>query len=337
MSEVKTINRIAFDVKLTKINSESLKLLDKYFIFVSIKELSECTITNYRSDLHSWFKYIYLFQDNKSVLSIDEDDLTEFFHYCKLKGNGTRRLRRRMATISSFYLFLRKKKIHLNNPMDYIDRPRKDIDVRVQTYLTPQQISSMIKKLIELNDIRLLTYISLGLSSMARVNALRNIKWDNIDFEQLTIYDVKEKEGYIVDLYFDNFTKECLLKLLQHQKDRDIICPYVFATKHKTWTKPNSGTCNDWCKVAGRLINVPTLHNHDLRHSSATILKNNGANLEDISRLLNHKGTDVTIRHYIKENRTKLRESNLLYGALKDLSFTPQILDRGDLQCPNSN
>lgn len=311
--------RITFDVNKSELNEESVDLLKKYKSQMTIKELSEKTIYNYECDLYAWFSYIKIFQNNKSVLEIDEDDLSEYFYYRKTNGNNSRRMRGVMASISAFYIHLKKKRIHRENPMDFIDRPRKDTSVVVQTFLTQDQVDEMIEKLIDLGDIRLHTYICLGLSTMARVNALRNIKWDQIDFDENAIIGVKEKEGYIVDLDFDDYTKNLLLRLRKEQLNNKVTCEYVFATyHHDKWNAPTSSTCNDWCKKAGRLIDVPTLHNHDLRHSAATIAKSNGANLEDVSRMLNHKGTDVTLKHYIKEDKSKLKEAKAKFGALRN-------------------
>lgn len=313
--------RITFDVNKSELNKESVGLLKKYKSHMTIKELSEKTIYNYECDLYAWFSYIKIFQNNKSVLEIDEDDLSEYFYYRKTNGNNSRRMRGVMASISAFYIHLKKKRIHRENPMDFIDRPRKDTSVVVQTFLTQQQVDEMIEKLIDLGDIRLQTYICLGLSTMARVNALRNIKWDQVDFEENVIREVKEKEGYIVDLDFDDYTKELLLQLRKKRQNDNVNCEYVFAAYHSgRWKVPTSSTCNDWCKKAGNLIGIPTLHNHDLRHSAATIAKTNGANLEDVSRMLNHKSTDVTLKHYIKEDKSKLKEAKKKFGALRNMS-----------------
>lgn len=313
--------RITFDVNKSELNKESVDLLKKYKSYITIKELSEKTIYNYECDLYAWFSYIKIFQNNKSVLEIDEDDLSEYFYYRKTNGNNSRRMRGVMASISAFYIHLKKKRIQRENPMDFIDRPRKDTSVVVQTFLTQEQVDEMIEKLIELGDIRLQTYICLGLSTMARVNALRNIRWEQIDFENNLITEVKEKEGYIVDLDFDNYTKELLLQLKEKYQNDNVNCDYVFAVYHSGgWKVPTSSACNDWCKKAGSLIGVPTLHNHDLRHSAATIAKSNGANLEDVSRMLNHKSTDVTLKHYIKEDNSKLKEAKKKFGVLRNMS-----------------
>lgn len=311
--------RIKFDVPKDDINKESIKMFNKYKIDMSIKELSEKTIYNYETDLFSWFSYIYIFQDNKSVLEIDEDDLTEYFYYRKSEGNNSRRLKRIMSSISAMYLYLRKKKIIKENPMEFIDRPRKDTDVVIQTFLTQDQVDLMLMKLKELNNLQIETYILVGLSTLARVNALSNIRWEQIDWDEMTINGVLEKEGYIVDLDFDEYTKDLLLKLKQEREEKGIDCEYVFISLYDgKYSKVENTTCNGWCKKIGTLIGVPTLHNHDLRHSGATLMKNNGANLEDISKILHHASTDVTLKHYIKADNSKLKESKKKFGALRN-------------------
>ena len=145
--------RIMLKVEPEKLNMESMKLFKKYKVDMSIKELSEKTIYGYETDLMAWFSYIYIFQANKSVLEIDEDDLTENFYYRKSEGNNSRRIKRLMSSISAMYLYLKKKRINKENPMEFIDRPRKDTDVVVQTFLTQEQVDLMITKLEELGDI----------------------------------------------------------------------------------------------------------------------------------------------------------------------------------------
>lgn len=132
------------------INSETKSLVSRYQMDMELRELSEKTINQYISDLHSWFSYILDNQNNKSVLEIKEDDLTDFFYYCKREGNNSRRIKRRMASISAFYKYLRKKRLIVENPCEFIDRPKKDVDVNVQTFLTQEQVFLMKYKLKEL-------------------------------------------------------------------------------------------------------------------------------------------------------------------------------------------
>ena len=299
--------------KLKQINSETQKLMQKYKIDMSLRDLSPKSIYSYEKDLNQWFIYILDHQFNQCVTELSDDDITEFLYFCKQEGNNVERMKRRMAAISAFYKFLRKKKLIKENPTEFMDRPKKGMPVTVQTYLTPEQVDLMRTKLTEYGDLQLKTYAMFSLSTMARVNAIANLKWEQIDFEARECRDVLEKEGYIVELSFSNEVKELLLALKKEREDKGINdYGWVFYSRYNNETKPiSNGTLLEWCKKIGNMIGVPTLHCHDFRHSGATLLKNMGMSLEDISELLHHSGTDVTSKFYIKKDTSKIK-------ALKD-------------------
>lgn len=299
--------------KLKQINPETQKLMQKYKIDMSLRDLSPKSIYSYEKDLNQWFIYILDHQFNQCVTELSDDDITEFLYFCKQEGNNVERMKRRMAAISAFYKFLRKKKLIKENPTEFMDRPKKGMPVTVQTYLTPEQVDLMRTKLTEYGDLQLKTYAMFSLSTMARVNAIANLKWEQIDFEARECRDVLEKEGYIVELSFSNEVKDLLLALKKEREDKGINdYGWVFYSRYNNETKPiSNGTLLEWCKKIGDMIGVPTLHCHDFRHSGATLLKNMGMSLEDISELLHHSGTDVTSKFYIKKDTSKIK-------ALKD-------------------
>ena len=152
-------------------------------------------------------------------------------------------------------------------------------------------------------------YALFSLSTMARVNAVRNTRWDAIDFENRMVLGVLEKEQRVVDLMFNEEVKELLFVLKKFREENELMDGgYVFAiSTSKEDTQPiSASTADKWCKKIGKMIGEPTLHPHDFRHSGATLLKNAGMSLEDVSSLLNHMGTDVTKKFYIKEDKSKL-------------------------------
>ena len=208
--------------KLKQINPETQKLMQKYKIDMSLRDLSPKSIYSYEKDLNQWFIYILDHQFNQSVTELSDDDITEFLYFCKQEGNNVERMKRRMAAISAFYKFLRKKKLIKENPTEFMDRPKKGMPVTVQTYLTPEQVDLMRTKLTEYGDLQLKTYAMFSLSTMARVNAIANLKWEQIDFEARECRDVLEKEGYIVELSFSNEVKELLLALKKEREDKGI-------------------------------------------------------------------------------------------------------------------
>lgn len=294
--------------KLKQINEETQMLLKKYKVDMSLRDLSEKTIYQYEKDLQQWFIYILDNQFNQSVKDLTDDDITEFLYFCKQQGNNTERMKRRMAAISAFYKFLRKKKLIVENPCEFLDRPKKGLPIVAQTFLTKEQVQLMKDKLTEYGDLQLKTYALFSLSTMARVNAVANVRWEQIDFDNRIVKDVLEKEGKIVDLFFSNEVKELLLQLKAEREEKDINdYGWVFYSGHNKEDKSiSTGTLNDWCKKIGKMIGVETMHPHDYRHSAATLAKSAGMALEDVSALLNHSGTDVTKKYYIKEDMTRL-------------------------------
>ena len=297
-----------------EINKENLKILQKYKRDMEIRELSKNTIYNYETDLKAWFRYLAKEQFNPVVTELTEDDIEEFFYFCKEEGNNTERMKRRMASISALYKFLRRKKIIKENPCEFIPRPKKGRPVVVQTFLTQEQVSELIKKLEESKDLQLYTYAMFSLSTMARVTAVSSIKWEQINFEERIVEDVLEKEGKIVTLYFSEKVKNLLLQLKKEREELGIKCDYVFISKGKDgYNHVVPSTLHDWARKCGNMIGVESLHPHDFRHSGSQLLSLNGCPIEKISELLNHSGLDVTKNHYLRQDKKKIREEKDKY------------------------
>ena len=296
--------------KLDNVNPETLQLWNKYQIDMSVRGLSPCTIYNYNNDLQQWFIFMHDKQFNLSVTEATDDDIQEYYYWRKQQGNNVNRQKRVMSSISAFYRFLRKKKIITESPVEFLDRPKAGQAIVTQTYLTKEQVQLMREKLHELNDIQLTCYAFVSLTTMARVNAISNLRWKQIDWDERIFSDVLEKEGKIVELSFSQETKEYLQQLVEYRKENNIDDHgWVFIGNANNENKPiANGTLNKWCKTIGELIGVPTLHCHDFRHSYSNLLKNEGVSLEDVSAMLNHAGTDVTKKFYLKTDTTKIRK-----------------------------
>jgi site-specific recombinase XerD len=315
MAESKKPMQLCYTQKIALINSETLKLYNKYEIDMSIRELAKGTVEGYKGDLFEWFVYVSNNQENKCVTEINEDDITEFLYFCKNKGNSSRRIKRRIAAMSAFYKFLRRKRFIIENSMEFIERSKKDTDVIVQTFLTADQVQLMKNKLKENGNLQLEVYALLSLSTMARVNAISNITWKQIDFETRTINNVLEKESKIVTLYFSEEVKSLLLRLKSCREIAKVNdMGWIFITFYrKTYSKARKGTLQDWCKRIGAMINIPSLHAHDFRHSASQLLKLKGCPIETISELLNHSGIEVTRRCYLRQDKAKMQQEKDKY------------------------
>jgi len=304
-NELKRSKRICTNkISQENINPKNLDFLKKYKRDMEMRGLSKTSIYSYECDLIHWMSYLVEVQMNALVIDVNEEDIEEFIYYCKEQGNNTERIKRRTSSISAFYKFLRKKKEVKENPLEFIARPKRGLPVVVQTYLSPEQFMLMKEKLEEYGDTQLQAYCILGVDTMARVTAMSNITWEQIDFDDRTISDVLEKEGKIVTLYFDDYSKELLLKLKEERLKEKINSEYVFIVKAgEGYINASAGVLHDWCKKVGQMIGIPSLHCHDLRHSGSQLRKLAGMPIEDISGFLNHSGIDVTRKFYLKDDK----------------------------------
>lgn len=308
-NELKRSRRIVFDEKYEEeINPENLKLLDKYKIDMEIRDLSPKSIYNFERDLKQWMSYLNKEQFNLNVRDVTENDIEEFIYFCKQQGNNVERIKRRISSISCFYKFLRKKKEITENPCEFIVRPKHGLPVVVQTFLTFEQYKLMKNKLSEYGDLQLFVFAMLAIDTMGRVNALSNIMWSQIDLQERTVDDVLEKEGKIVTLYYGEETRELLEQLKKYRADNAVDDGgYLFFSKDENADSVVAGTLFTWTKRIGNMIGIPSLHPHDFRHSGAQLRKLRGMKLEDISALLNHNGTDVTRKHYLRQDKAEMR------------------------------
>lgn len=304
--------------KVAKINPENMKLIERYFSFKNMN-LSEASKINYQSDFNQWLVYIMEHYDNVYLLDLETDDAVDMIEdyiafATSVLGNNERRIQRRMSSISSFYLFLRKKRKIKENPVDFLDRPRVGKGEKLQikqTFLTKEQVEEIRKGLAEKGDLQLELFFEFGLSTMARANAISNIKIEQVDFNSKRIERVLEKEGYEVTLFPSARCLDLIEQWIKYREDNGIECEYLFITKGKEgWKKADKSTLqSNWIKKIGKIINEPDLHCHDLRHSGSNLLFHSGLSLEEVSQLLNHKGTQVTQDHYLQINYSKIQEN----------------------------
>ncbi|MCY9758373.1 tyrosine-type recombinase/integrase [Paenibacillus alvei] len=302
--------------------------IQKYFNYKNMN-LSDSSKASYESDFNQWLVFIndkyskgsLVTEDILKMLK-DEDgiedmvDLIEdYVAFCvTVLGNNERRIQRRLSSISSFFLYLLKKRRIKSNPLDYIERPSVRAGEKpqiTQTYLTQAQLDEIRKYFKNADDLQLELYFELSLSTMLRVNAVANIKVDQIDLETGMITGIKEKEGYIVDGYCSDVTMELIKKWLEYRKENGIECEYLFVTKYTgEWKQVSKNTLQTvWTKKIGKIIDIPELHPHDFRHSGSSLLFNKGMSLEDVQELLNHRSPDTTLKHYIKRDMKKLQDA----------------------------
>jgi integrase/recombinase XerC len=302
--------------KIAQINPKNIELWKKYLVGKNMK-LSDTTKESYESDINQFLIFILNNYENKYLFDIDAETMSEIIEdyvaFCTMVlNNKTRRISRRLSSISSIYVYYKKKRKIKENPLDLIERPtvmKGKYEIK-QTFLNLSQVELIRKTLNEKRDMQLELFFNVGIVTMARVNALSNIRIDQIDLENRIIERVIEKEGYEVTLFFNELVKEQIINWLKYREKNKINNDYLFITKFKgKWVKVEKSVMQkNWIKKIGKIINEPEFHMHDLRHSGSSLYYNSGMKLEEVSKLLNHRSTQVTQDFYLKIDYNKIKD-----------------------------
>lgn len=301
--------------RLAKVNPENTAIWRKYIN--GKRTLSDSTKVSYENDINQLFVFLLLNYDNKCLFDFDieemSDILDDFIAMCtSVFCNNEKRIARRLSSISSLYIYYKKKRKIKENPVELLERPNAASSKNIikQTYLTLEQVEEIRRGLEKINNTQLTLYWELSLFTAGRVNAISNIMISQIDFDKKRIIGVIEKEGYEVVFPIDERCKELILKWLDERKAKGIDNPYLFiAFYNQQWKKVDKKTIQlNWIKKIGAIVGIPELHAHDTRHTSSNLRYLAGCPLETVSKILNHKNTDTTRRHYLEENIDKLQD-----------------------------
>lgn len=318
MSKRKVIRYATSDL-VEKINPKNKEAWRKYLN--GKRTLAQSSKDSYTSDMNQLFVFIEKNYDNQYIFDIDIDDMADLLEDFLAMAqsvfeNKDRRMQRRLSSISSFYLYYKKKRKIKENVVDLLERPKvqKGVYEIKRVFLTKEQVEQIREGLKEINNTQLSLVFELGMFTMARVRAISSIRLDQIDLENKVINGVIEKEGYSIDYNINDKCVNLIKQWIEERKEKNIECDYLFVTNYNGWRQASEAQFKSkWIKQIGNIINEPELSMHDLRHSSSDLKYKAGMSLEAVSRALSHRSTSVTKDFYLQEDVEALKQEMLKY------------------------
>ena len=257
------------------------------------KRYSSHTVKAYRTDLRifeSYLKEIYTTSIDKANHTMIRSWLVEELN----KGNSARTVNRKITTLKSFYKYLIKEHKIKQNPTLKI--PSSKISKKLPQFVGLADMNKLLDKLkFEKNfsAYRDKLIIEVFYSTGIRLSELINIKLTDVDplKNQIKVLGKRNKERLIP------LTKE-LQKSIEgymsfRMKEKAIDRSYLFITDSGKKLNPSMV----YRKVNELLKGVTTLEKkspHVLRHTFATHMLNNGADLNVIKELLGHASLSAT-------------------------------------------
>lgn len=277
------------------------------------RNLSKNTISSYLSDLKKLIDYL-----NKEKITSKPNeikiDLIKGFLYSQSKKIKSSTQGRLISSLNLFFDFLIIEKIINENPVEKIDYPK--IGLAIPTTLTTKEIDSLISRaaLNKNNGLRNETIIEVLYSCGLRVSELINIKISDLYIKEqlIKVLGKGNKERFVP------ISKTATKLILEYIKSVRIL---------KKVKKGYEDTLfiNNRGKQLTRVMIYTILNNlaneigiktkispHVLRHSFATHLIENGADIISIQKMMGHENI-VTTEKYLHVKSKHLIDSVLKY------------------------
>ena len=256
------------------------------------KKASDNTLQSYRRDIVYYEKYI----DTNSLdyLKIEEKDIKKYLEHLQEIGKKSSTVSRNLASIRSFYQFLIRNKKVKQDPTVHIQSPK--IEKRKPNVLTSQEVELLLEqpKDVDLKGTRDKAMLEFAYATGMRVTEIIS----------LNVEDVKLNEAYVV---CHSASKQrniplgtiCLKALKEYMEDARPVLIHdenenaLFVNVNgQRLTRQGFWKIVKYYKEQAHITKDITPH--VLRHSFATHLLQNGADLKDIQMMLGHSDISST-------------------------------------------
>lgn len=291
---------------------------DAIELFLEYKAVEEglnikSTIPDYKDDFKVFLKY---FPNIKTVDDLNDELIDNFIYEQSLNDLKSSTISRRISTIKNFFLFLENEKIATNLVKEVI-LPKKE--KHIPTFLSIDEIKNLLSVFDETKptEYRDKTMVLVMYSAGLRVSELINLEKRSINFEEklITLKGKGNKERFVPLNYI---ALEYLNNYLSQNKNNKVFSKSKYLFINKKDGKPLTRQyffveLNKYAKRAG--INKK-ISPHTLRHSFATHLLENGADLRVVQELLGHSKIETT-QIYTHLSTKKILDALDLYSKRK--------------------
>ncbi len=271
--------------------------MDNYFkLFITYleqKNQSQYTIYSYQNDLKQFLEFLK--RESISIVDVDYKVVRNYLSYLYEKNYAKRTVARHISCLRSFYKYLLQEKIITKNPMKLISNPK--LDRTLPKFLYYQELEDLLSipdqsTPLGMRDATILEFLY---STGVRVSELVSIKIKDIHFDdkKIKVFGKGSKERYV----------------LYGSKLQDLLKKYLFGARQQLLRDPSNDFLflNHYGKplttagirtILNRIIQEGAfqfhISPHVLRHTFATHMLDEGADLKSVQELLGHENLSTT-------------------------------------------
>lgn len=283
------------------------QLLDRFIEQLhNEKHASENTELSYRRDVNKLFQYL---SDNNitKVNMVTADDLNSYVEYLNSIGRAPTTISRSIASMKSFFDFLCSIEVIDDNPASALKSPK--IEKKIPEVLSMRDVDLLLKipSKNTPKELRDKAMLELLYATGMRVSELISLKVNDVSInEEFLICHERNKDRVIP---FGSEAKQAIINYLKNgreellgENDSDILFPNCSGgsmSRQGFWK-----LLKQYGKKAGIKTEITP---HTLRHSFASHLVENGADLKAVQEMLGHSEISTT-QIYLNTGNKRLRE-----------------------------
>lgn len=229
-------------------------------------------------------------------LKLSSRDIEIFIQYLAQKKDKRSTQSRKISTLRSFYRFLNKRNIIPVNPVELISL-RGD-HKKLPEFLYNDEMVKVLKSISTTTPLGLrnMALLELFYATGMRVSEIANLKLEQIDFELnlILVHGKGNKDRYVAfgeeaKTALNNYLVEARKKILLHKTDYGYV--FLNSNGNRITSRGLEYIIKNIFLNAGVSASV---HPHMLRHTFATQMLNNGADLRTVQELLGHESISTT-------------------------------------------
>ena len=284
---------------LPKLSCKELKEFVEYLI--NERGFSNLTALSYNDDCELFLGFLKV--NGINYHKVDVEKIRGYMFDLLNSGMSKASLKQHLAALKHFYSFMYSRKYIEHDPFEFVNSPKSD--QRLPDFLSDVEIKQLLDANAQRKDdlaIRDQAILELMLASGLRASEVCSLRLNNVNLRNRTVRIIGKgnKERYV---YYGSKCAELLDKYLEldHRES-----PYLLIGKKSDRLNEREirSIVTDTAKKAGIEVHVSP---HTLRHTYATHMLNDGADLKSVGDLLGHESLSTT-QIYTHVSNERLRQ-----------------------------